>query len=774
MWRRHLLIYLFCIIILMLPILNCLAASSAAYNPLFLAVSINRQDLGQTTLFLQDNNQHLWATKQDLENWRFNLAGKSAISYDGNEYYALNDFPELHYDLNMAALTISITSQAGNFRKTEIDASHFMPLKVNRPSPGGFINYDLSAQKVLHGDSATSGGIFELGGFNKYGVGTSEFLATNSNNSTQFLRLQTTWTNDQPEQMRSWRLGDSFTNGGIWGQSVGFGGIQIASNFGTQPSFVPFPLPSTSGEAILPSTIDLYTNNVLMAKNTVNNGPFNLVNIPVVNGYGDLTVTSTDLLGRQQTITLPYYMSTQLLKPGLHEYSYEAGFIRNNLGTTSNDYGRFAVVATDAMGINDKLTGQWHTEALTNQQTFGVGANYLWKLSGVFTVAAAASHSNANDYGGLALVGFQRQANNRWNYGANVQVTTHDFRQLAIQSGSLAPSMQAQTFVGIPLPKSASLGLSYTVQENREQPSYDIVSASYSQTLFKNWSVSLTALANVSGVKDKAVYLSLSRAFGANTGFTTGTTSQSNLDLSQSYAQLNRALPAGPGYGYNLMAGTGELNQYQAAVSAQNNIGTYSVEAANLNGQQGFSAGASGGIVFMDRPYLTRNVSNSFGVVTVGYPNVRVYQFNQEVATTDSKGNALLPNLIAYQTNPIRIEPKDLPFDAEILQTQADIVPYYRSGVKIPFEVKAASAAILTVTDANNQVIPAGAIATLNNTVEPSIVGEDGELYLTGLLSSNDVNIQWEGHQCHFRVNYTALTDPLPNLGTYICREATP
>ncbi|HVV67929.1 MAG TPA: fimbria/pilus outer membrane usher protein [Gammaproteobacteria bacterium] len=749
------------------------STSHSSFTPLFLAVVINGQQLEQSSLFLQNQHKQFWANKTDLTKWHFNLADKKFIQYEGNIFYALDDFIDLHYALDEQTGTLNITTtRAKNFSTNFINESKFVPIQVNRPSPGGFLNYDLSGQTLTSGAAnSTSGGIFEGAVFNKYGVGTSEMLVDHSGNSSQVVRLETNWTNDQPEKMRSWRLGDSFTDSGIWGQSVGFGGVQLASNFGTQPSFVPFPLPSSSGAAVLPTTIDLYANNILVGKEAVQNGPFDVVNIPVVNGYGQLTVVSTDLLGRQQAVSLPYYMSTALLKPGLHQYSFEAGFIRNNLGVSSSDYGHFAAVGTDAVGLNDKFTGQWHAEAMTNQQTLGVGANYIWSLLGVVTVATAVSRSNSTGYGGLAEVGFQHQANNNWNYGLNVQLTSHDFQELAYQSGNLAPSVQTQAFIGMPLSKGRALGFSYTLQENRNQASVSVFNASYSQTVFKSWSVNVTALTNISGVENKAVYLTLSKALDTYTSLNIGSSGQPGSNFTQGYAQLNRALPYGPGYGYNLFAGTGNLNQYQAAVSAQNDVGTYTLGAANLNGQQGFTAEAKGGIVYMDRPYLIRDVTNSFAVVRVGYPNVRVYQFNQEVASTDARGNALIPNLIAYQDNPIRIEPRDLPFDAEIDQTQVDVVPYLRSGVIIPFAVKQANAAMMTVTDSQHQFIPAGASVTLSSSMDEFIVGEQGQLYLTGLAANNRVTIQWEGRQCDFEVSYMPTEEPLPNLGAYVCQE---
>ena len=63
-----------------------------------------------------------------------------------------------------------------------------------------------------------------------------------------------------------------------------------------------------------------------------------------------------DKLGHQQVISEPYYASPSLLRAGLQEYSFEAGFTRDNYGITSNDYGRPLIVGTDKVGLTNELT----------------------------------------------------------------------------------------------------------------------------------------------------------------------------------------------------------------------------------------------------------------------------------------------------------------------------------------------------------------------------------------------------------------------------------
>ena len=141
-------------------------------------------------------------------------------------------------------------------------------------------------------------------------------------------------------QLASLRLGDSISGASSWGGAVRFGGAQWATNFSLQPGFVTFPLPGISGEAALPSTVDLYVDSALRMRRQVPSGPFSIQDLPVPSGRGDARLVVRDILGREQIITQPFDTNSRLLKQGLHDYSYELGFVRRDFGIDSNNYGR--------------------------------------------------------------------------------------------------------------------------------------------------------------------------------------------------------------------------------------------------------------------------------------------------------------------------------------------------------------------------------------------------------------------------------------------------
>ena len=126
-------------------------------------------------------------------------------------------------------------------------------------------------------------------------------------------------------------------------------------------------------------------------------------------GQGDASLVVRDILGREQVITQPYYVSPRLLKQGLQDYSYELGFVRRNYGTDSNNYGQSCSSWHAPLGFNEQFTGEFHGEMLRHQQTVGLGGVLLSPVLGVFSGSLAMSNSGKG-VGGLLKFGIQRKA----------------------------------------------------------------------------------------------------------------------------------------------------------------------------------------------------------------------------------------------------------------------------------------------------------------------------------------------------------------------------
>ncbi|WP_254367196.1 fimbria/pilus outer membrane usher protein [Paraburkholderia sp. NMBU_R16] len=737
--------------------------ASVDIEELLFQIDINQQGMDETAMLLKVDDGALYAAGDDLKRWRLKAPDVAALRHKDEAFYPLKSIPGLTYLADERNLTLAITVPPQAFMGASFDETRKDRAVAVRPGIGGFLNYDLLAERAA--GQTHSSGLFELGLFNRFGVGTGSFLTDDSGSTRRFTRLDTAWIIDQPDKLTSIRLGDGINRAGMWGRAVRFGGIQYSTNFLTQPGLITLPLQGVSGQAVLPSTVDVYVNNNLQSRRDVAPGPFSINNVPVVTGEGNVRVVVRDVMGREQVITQAFYASSNLLAKGLQDFSYELGSVRRDFGLASNDYGRWFASATHRKGLTDWFTAEVHGEAQASQQNIGVGGVLLAPPFGVVNVSVAASHSQ-HGIGNLATLGLESQSN-LFNFGAHVQWASPHFAQLGLDPGVLAPRLLTSLNAGVVAGRFGSFGIAHVFADNRDNNKLQIVSLSYSVQLPRLGFVNVAVSKPLKG--SAGVIAGLNWTLPLGNAMTTSVAMTHQPGANEVVAQLQRGLPVGDGYGYSLQAGNATQD---ARLDLQNRVGTYSVEAAANHGQTGVRANVSGGLALLDGgTHLSRQITDSFAVVKVpGFANVGVYADNQLVGHTDANGEALLPRLRAYEKNPVSIEQADLPFDAKIGTLKMDAVPYYRSGILLEFPVTRSHGATLTIDLEDGAHLPAGALVSVAGQTEQFPAGHDGIVYLTGLSERNTLRATWLGQSCDITVPFSPGDDPLPDLGTFLCK----
>ena len=749
------------------------AATAVTPSELLLEVHINQQPSTETALFLSTGSTPsagLYAKGSDLARWRLRLPTARPRLFQGEEFLALDAIPGLSYQVDGATQTLWINAPPAAFAGTVVDG-----LITQNPRPqhtpwGGFLNYDFLGTRSSGVSSIN--GLFEAAMFNDWGVGTSTFLGQDLNRAgRELLRLDTVWTHDDPDSMTTLGLGDNITEGGLTGLATRFGGIQYGTNFSTQPYFVTFPLPSLKGEAALPSTVQLYVNGVLKSTQQVPPGPFSVPAVPVVTGAGQATVVVQDLLGRQQVINAPFYATSALLKAGLDDYSFSVGALRDNYGLASNDYGPFAASGLFRHGFSDDFTGELHGEVSPGLQDASLGGSYATPALGALNLAMAGSHGNLGS-GALGLLGLQQQWQN-FNAGANVQLASPHFTELGY-SGLPAPRRQISADAGVFLGRSSSANLTYLDQDSPLFGHVRLLTATYSAGVFGRGFLALNAFHTLGGSGDNGATVTFTLPFGERSNVSMGVQRQNNMQ--QAFTQVQESLPAGTGSGYRVSTEVGPEAVNQAEYDYQNTVGTYRVGAMNATGQTTYQAEANGALALIGGGvFPTRQIASSFGVVQVpGIPGVTVYDDNQPVGVTDKNGDALLPMLRPYQNNAISLDAQTLPLAAQASTLDANAVPRYRSGVVVQFPVTSSRGATFTVKLPDGEPLPAGATVHILGQQQDFPVGLNGEVYLTGLQAQNVIEASWEHQSCRLSLNMPPTHDPLPDLGTFTCKQGQP
>lgn len=726
--------------------------AAADLHQVLLSVSVNREPASEPVALLRGPDNQLYATTEQLASWRIKHGGLPTVFHGGDGHYLVNAISGVTVELDEATQTLSIIALPDILQSTRLS---YAPVDISDEvvgGTGGFVNYDISAQ-LAHRENSV-GGTFEAGVFSKWGVGIASFVGRWSGKGTELVRLDTHWTIDDPARMRSLRFGDAITRGGVGGNPLRFSGIQLARNFAVQPGFVTIPLPSLSGSAALPSVVDIYVNDALRDSRSLRPGPFEITELPIITGSGDVQLIVRDLLGREQLFTQSYYASSSLLRRGLHDYSYEVGFLRRSFGQKSHDYGPLMLSATHRYGVSDKLTAEAHVEASKTVQTAGLAANLVLGSIGHVEITSAASRSAIGEglSGGIRL----ERRTRGLSLALSANLNSSRFTSLGWTLERRAPASILQAFAGIPL-GSGSVGLSYVRRDSRIEPDVQYASANASLRLGKLASLHLAARKSVMRNGDLSANVAFVLPLGQRTSSSAGAAVTNNRLIFNTAVQRN--VPVGQGVGYDLTASSGDFERIRGRVTAHTNFGAHEGQLSWTDGRMGVRISTAGGLGTVKGDIFTsRKLDQSFAIVKVGdYQNVRVYADNQLVGRTNRRGTVIIPKLRPYDRNRLQIEVADLPLDADVSGDEQTVRPYGRHGILVDFDVNPSRAALVRVLLDGRTPLPAGSLLKLRGQHREFVSAPGGDVYLTGLSARNVVVASWNGGSCSFELPFIAL-----------------
>nr|WP_296353599.1 FimD/PapC C-terminal domain-containing protein [Ramlibacter sp.] len=163
----------------------------------------------------------------------------------------------------------------------------------------------------------------------------------------------------------------------------------------------------------------------------------------------------------------------------------------------------------------------------------------------------------------------------------------------------------------------------------------------------------------------------------------------------------------------------------------------------------------------------------AFAVVQVGdLEGVAVSRSNQVVATTDSRGRALVTGLLPYQKNQLTVNSDELPLDVEIGGVREEVVPYARSGMRVDFPVHRTRNVLVTLRRPDGMPVPSGAQVVLMPGSQQFVVATRGEVYLMNVQAENRLQVRFAGGGCDLPLAVDAALPAESHLGPLVCGAA--
>lgn len=642
---------------------------------------------------------------------------------------------------------------------------------------GAVLNYNLYATTgdVTEGKNIFEGisGNFDARVFSPFGTISQGFLTGYTNGELNgFTRLNTTWSYSDAKRLITYRAGDIVSGGLSWTRPVYLGGLQAQRNFHLRSDLVTMPLPSFEGTAAVPSTLEIYTQNVKTYSGDVGEGPFRVDNLPVVTGSGEARVVLRDSTGRESEVNLPFYSSSNMLAKGLLDFSADLGFARRGFGTESFDYDdRIMGVFTARYGLTDSLTVEGHAEGGADLVNGGVGAIFPLAGFGVGSVAVAGSYNDGE--AGMLVNASAEVSYNDWSVYVRSQRTFGDYRDIAsitadtndvtvpgelpLFSAEVPRAIDQVAITPPPLLDMSSLSLSYTHVEDQDGDESHIVGLSYSQQFNDKISAYASAFADLADTDQFGVFA------GVSVSFSNGYSASSGVDYSRDgvnfAAEASKAetLETG-GYGWRVRTSEGKNPQRSASGSYRASFARFEAGVDQFDDEVMAHAQADGSIAVAGGGiFAGPRIDDAFAVVDVGAPDVEVKFQNRPVGKSNRRGKLLVTGLNSYEPNTLSIDPANLPVDAVVASTKDVVMPAGQSGVVVDFGVKEnANAALVSLVDDKGQPLQAGWSGSLEG-ADDFVVGYDGEAYITGLSARNTVTVKRDdGTTCTASFPYKA------------------
>lgn len=653
----------------------------------------------------------------------------------------LADIPGLAYVERDGAAAIELSCAAACFATQRLSARDPGDAPVDASPWGGYLNYDFVAEWREAG-SESLGALLEANVFGPLGRGEASWLAHAEEGAT---RLETRWTFDMPAQRLRLRVGDSVLPS-VGGGLRRFGGVEIGRHFALTPRAVTHPTPQLAGEAETASTAELYIDGALRARERVEAGPFELEEPPLTSGAGEAQLVVTDMLGRQQIITRPFYVSTALLRPGLSDWSLAAGWAREAFGRESMEYGAAFVAARYRQGLSDAITGEigavWHEEALELQ----ISAAAAHPLFGLVQL----EYARVDEAGAVAFA-WLREARG-WSFGLQVQARDAGFAPLGEKHGArmnAAASFHAELGALGDLSLTAAAVRFETGADGRTfavtyapdlQHATLNIQLAYAERERSELSLGVGLRVPLEG----DISASLAGAWDRQGG-------SYRADAQGGDALRNWRVRAAGGAYERLDAAFSHAKPYADARVA----GAWTPRGAGLRLEL---TGAVGWIA--EYAFAAPPIESAFAMIDVGAADIGVSRDRLRVGASGANGRLLAPHLRAYDSNVIAIEAEDLPLDRAPRVVAQSVRPAEGAGVIVRFADARAVIIESNVLFADGAPAPRGGVLVRGRDGARIPVGSDGRIVMQDARDGDIVRLESDT-RCAARADAAAAASGL-------------
>lgn len=592
-------------------------------------------------------------------------------------------------------------------------------------------------------------------------------------------------------------LGDSSSPSDVF-DSVPFRGAQLASDDDMIPDSLKGYAPVVRGIARTNAQVTIRQNGYVIYQSFVAPGAFEINDMYPTGGSGDLLVTIKEADGSEQQLVVPFASLPVLQREGRLKYAVTGGQYRSydssvdattfgqgsaiyglphgftayggsqfanpyrslalGVGKNLGDFGAFSADVTQAWSTMQDRTEQdgqsWRLRYSKNIVQTGTNfaiAGYRYSTDGYYSLQEVLD--TYRDQNSQTLVERRRNrsevtmSQNLWEGAGSLSLSwvSEDYWNSDRTLRSIGAGYN-NSWNGI------SYGLNYSYNENSTVNGgasgrvYD-----RDQVLAFNVSVPLSRwLGNT--------YAS----YNLNTSQKGGTTNTVGINGS-ALAGNNLNWSAQQGYGSQGVGNSGNLNANYRGTYAEVSSGyAYDSNSQRLNyGLQGGIIAHGDGVTFGQSMGETIALVQAPGANGVGVSG-------QTGVKTDWRGYAIVPYAAPYRKSQIQLNTETLPDNVDLALTHQTVIPTRGAVVKASYQTNVGQRVLMTLLRQGGAPVPFGATVSdpAQQTAQGFIVGDGGQVYLTGMAESGTLQVKWgTGVDQQCQVSYSLTKQTTINTG---------
>lgn len=590
-------------------------------------------------------------------------------------------------------------------------------------------------------------------------------------------------------------LGDATTGGDIF-DATGFRGVRLMSDDSMYPDSQRGYAPVIRGSATGNAVVTVWQNGYEVYRVNVAPGPFAIDDLYPMYAGGDLEVTVAEANGSRQVFTVPYSSVPNLLREGRMTYEVTAGRLRSN----SDSYASPVFVQpTLTWGLPHNVTayGGLQLSPYYRAGSLGAGLNMgaMGALSGDVThadseLADGSRHQgqslrflygrSLNDLGTtFQLAGYRYSTRgfhtleetalkrmSGWLYdrpetgpdGRPVQRPVTDYFNL-----NDSKRQRIQVNISQRLGESGSLYLTGSRQTYWNRPgATESLQAGYSDLLWQqvNYSVSYNQTRGAwLSQTDRSLFLTLSMSLdrwlssGSSPLYATLSGGRDGRGNVSQQLGLSGAMLERNNLSWNLSQGHARDggNSSNASLYYQGGYGNGNLGYSRNGNYSQVSYGVAGGMLLHGDGLTLSQPLGETSVLVAAPGAAHVPVEGGGGVQTDWRGYTVMPYATLYRENRVALDTTRLDDTTEVDNAVSRVVPTRGAIVRATFKARTGQRALFTLLR-DGKPLPFG--TTVTSAEYGSIVGDEGQVFLSGLAAEGVLKASWgpgAAEQCTVR-----------------------